>query len=88
MRVITELEKTILIAFAVIGKGSENFLHEDQIILQFSIRQRKMVRMYIKKLARDRFLDKKYNNYKLSSLGKKIVARLLSEGASLWMPKK
>lgn len=88
MRVITELEKTILIAFAVMNKGSDNFLHEDKIILQFSLRQRKMVRIFIKKLARDRFLDKKYNTYRLSPLGKKIVARLLSEGASLWMPKK
>lgn len=88
MRVVTELEKTILIAFAVIGKGRDSFLHEDDIILQFSLRQRKMVRMFIKKLARDHFLDKKYNSYKLSQIGKKQVARLLSEGASLWMPKK
>jgi hypothetical protein len=88
MRVVTELEKTILIAFAVMGKGKEDFLHEDQIVLQFSLRQRKMVRMFIKKLAKDRFLDKRYNTYRLGQLGKKIVARLLSEGASLWMPKK
>jgi hypothetical protein len=88
MRVVTELEKTILIAFAVMSKGSDNFLHEDEIVLQFSLRQRKMVRMFIKKLARDRFLDKKYNTYRLDQLGKKQVARLLSEGASLWMSKK
>ena len=88
MRVVTELEKTILIAFAVISKGSDNFIHEDEIILRFSLRQRKMVRMFIKKLARDRFLEKKYNTYRLGPLGKRQVARLLSEGASLWMPKK
>lgn len=88
MRVITELEKTILIAFAVMGRGSSGFLHEDQIVMQFSLRQRKVVRMFIKKLAKDLFLDRKYNNYRLSATGKKIVARLLSEGASLWMPKK
>ena len=44
--------------------------------------------MFIKKLAKDRFLDKKYNTYRLSDMGKKVVARLLSEGASLWMPKR
>lgn len=70
------------------SKGRDEFIHEDQIILQFSLRQRKMVRMYIKKLAADRFLEKKYNTYRLSPLGKKQVARLLTEGASLWMPKK
>ncbi|HLC39314.1 MAG TPA: hypothetical protein VJJ76_00335 [archaeon] len=88
MRVITELEKTILIAFAVVSKGTGNFIHQDDIILQFSRRQRKMVEMFIKKLAKDRFLDKKYNTYRLSDMGKKVVARLLSEGASLWMPKR
>ena len=88
MRVVTELEKTILIAFAVVSRGRDEFIHEDQIIMRFSLRQRKMVRKYIKKLAADRFLEKKYNTYKLGAIGKKQVARLLSEGVSLWMPKK
>jgi len=88
MRVITELEKTIMIAFAVVGRGEERFISEKDIISQFSTRQRKMVGQFIKKLVVDRFLEKRYNSYKLSDLGKKYVARLLSEGASLWMPKK
>jgi hypothetical protein len=88
MRVITELEKTIMIAFAVVGRGEDIFIPEEAIILRFSTRQRKIIGRFIKKLAADRFLEKRYNNYKLSDLGKKYVARLLSEGASLWMPKK
>ena len=88
MRVITELEKTIMRAFAVIGRGKESFIPEHDIISQFSTRQRKIVRHFIKKLAADRFLEKRYSSYKLSELGKKYVARLLSEGVSLWMPKK
>jgi len=88
MRVITELEKTILIAFAVVSKGKDNFIPIEEIISHFSRRQWKMVERFIKKLAADRFLEKRYNSYKLSDLGKKYVARLLSEGASLWMPKK
>jgi len=82
------LEKTILIAFAVIGRGTDDFIPEDSIISQFSRRQHRMVERFIKKLANDRFLERKYNAYRLSEMGKKVVARLLSEGASLWMPKK
>jgi len=88
MRVITELEKTILIAFAVVDRGRDDFIDEEEIVSRFSRRQRKMVERFVAKLATDRFLEKKYHTYRLSDSGKKIVARLLSEGASLWMPKK
>lgn len=86
MRVLTELDKTILLAFLVLAKGTARYVSQDEIIIKFPIRQRKMVLKYIKKLEKDKLLSKHATkeSYKLTEDGMKYALKLLHEGAKLW----
>jgi len=81
----TELEKTILISVLVLVRGNtKKFIKEDDIVLNFPMRQRKNVRRFFKKLVREGYLIKKPkdNNVRLSQEGLKIASNLLHEGAT------
>jgi Mn-dependent DtxR family transcriptional regulator len=86
MRVLTELDKTILLTFLVSGKGTAKYVDQNSVILKFPIRQRKMVLRYIKKLEKDKLLSKHVTkeSYKLTEEGLKRAFKLLHEGARLW----
>ncbi|MDI6798751.1 MAG: hypothetical protein QMD12_02025 [Candidatus Aenigmarchaeota archaeon] len=87
MRVLTELEKTVLLTFLVLAKKqTSKFQSEESIVLKFPMRQRKNVRKAIKKLEKGGFLIKHatQESYKFSEKGLKNALRLLYEGAKLW----
>ena len=83
MRVLTELEKTILLAFLVLAK--DRYLPEDDLVFRFPTRQRKIVRRYIKKLEKLNLVEKhpKKKSYRLTKDGMKRALRLLHEGARM-----
>lgn len=83
----TELDKTILLAFLVFTKGSlDTYISEKEITSKFAMRKRKLVRISIRKLVREKLLIKhpKENKYKFSKRGLKSASRVLSEGAKMW----
>lgn len=86
MRVLTELDKTILLTFLILAKGADRYIDKDEIVLKFPVRQRKMVLNYIKKLEKDKLLSKHATKerYKLTEEGLKRAFKLLHEGAKLW----
>jgi predicted transcriptional regulator len=83
-KVITELEKTILLSALILSRGDiKKLFKEDDIVLKFPMRQRKTVRRFIKKLVKDGYLIESSNkNYRLSEEGLKIASRLLYEGGT------
>jgi len=87
MTILTELEKTVLLAFLVlVKKQTDKFQSEESIVLKFPMRQRKNVRKAVKKLEKNNFLIKHatQESYKLSEKGLKSALKLLSKGARLW----
>ena len=84
---LTELEKTILLAFLVITKGSiDVYLKEDDITSKFAMRKRKLVRISLERLRKQGFLKKhpRKKEYKFTKNGIKSASVVLSEGARLW----
>jgi hypothetical protein len=82
-KVITELEKTILISILVLVKGNtKKTVKEDDIVLKFPMRQRKTVRRFFKRLVKEGYLVKLDDNFRLSSEGLRTASRLLYEGAT------
>jgi predicted transcriptional regulator len=83
-KVITELEKTILLSALILTKGNtEKLFKEDDVVLKFPMRQRKTVRRFVKKLVKEGYLiEFSGKNYKLSEEGLKIASRLLYEGGT------
>jgi predicted transcriptional regulator len=84
VKVITELEKTILLSAMILSKGdTKKIFKEDDIVLKFPMRQRKTVRRFVKKLVKEGYLIESSNkNYKLSEEGLKIATKLLYEGGT------
>jgi Mn-dependent DtxR family transcriptional regulator len=84
MRVLTELEKTILLAFLVLDR--DKYFLEAELILKFPIRQRKTVGRYVKKLEKTNLLEKHPTqaSYRLTKEGTRQALKLLHEGAKLW----
>jgi predicted transcriptional regulator len=81
---LTELEKSILLAFLILARGTTKQIKIDSILVKFPLNQRKMAREYVYKLVKNGFLVKyPYENYSLSESGLKRAARLLAEGAML-----
>ncbi|MEM5766396.1 MAG: hypothetical protein QXD43_04105 [Candidatus Aenigmatarchaeota archaeon] len=82
-RILTELEKTILLSALILAKGNtKKQFKEDDIVLKFPMRQRKTVRRFVKKLVKERYLISSDKNYKLSEEGLKIASKLLYEGGT------
>lgn len=84
-RVLTELDKTILLSFLILAKGTSRYISQDPVVLKFPIRQRRSVIKYIKKLEKDKLLSKyaTKESYRLTDEGLKKALRLLHEGARL-----
>lgn len=84
---LTELEKSILLAFLVLSKGEkEKYIKEDLVVFKFPRQQRKAVRKGFRKLVADKLLVKnpEEQSYRLSDDGLKRSTKILSEGAILW----
>jgi len=86
LRILTELDKTILLSFLVFAKGTAKYIPEEFVISKFPIRRRKAVKKYIKKLEKDKLLARHVTkpSYKLTEEGLKKALKLLQEGAQLW----
>lgn len=79
---ITELEKTILLSFLLASRGKyENFVKADDIVKKFIPRQRKIVISFMRKLARNKLLEKSGDKYRLTEQGIKVAQHLLVTGA-------
>ena len=86
MKKLTELEKTVLLAFLVLAKKNRGkSIPEAEIVLKFPRRQRKNVREAIESLKKNNFLiETKEKACKLSEKGLKRALHLLHTGAKLW----
>jgi RIO-like serine/threonine protein kinase len=84
-RVLTELDKTILLSFFIIVKGTDKYIPKDTVVLRFPVRRRKPVRSHIKKLEKSKLLSKHTtkDNYRLTKKGLKQALKLLHEGAKI-----
>jgi len=84
-RIMTELDKTILLSFLILAKGTSRYISQDLVVFKFPIRQRKSVIKYIKKLEKDKLLSKyaTKESYRLTDEGLKKALRLLHYGAKL-----
>ena len=84
----TELEKTMLLAFLVITKGSTDvYVKEDEITSKFAMRKRKLVRISLERLNKQGSLKKhpKKKEYKFTKKGIESASVVLREGAKLWI---
>lgn len=82
-KVLTELEKTILLSVMILTKGdSKKLFKEDEIVMKFPMRQRKTVRRFFKKLVKEGYLLETDGKFKISEEGLKIASRLLYEGGT------
>jgi len=84
---LTELDKTILLAFLVFTKGSlDTYVKSEELESKFSIRKRKLVRISLKRLTERKLLirHEREDKYKFSKEGLKNASLLLREGAKLW----
>ena len=88
--VLTELEKTILLAFLTLARGIDKYISEQNIVSKFPVRRRKNVERFVAKLVKDRLLIKHpaQTSYKLSEDGLRHALKLLHEGAKLWSSEK
>ena len=63
---LTELEKSVMVSVYVISKGSKaRTMKEEEITAKFPMRQRKMVRNYIKELVGKNLLVMDRSGYRL-----------------------
>lgn len=84
---LTELEKSVLLAFLVLSKGKkEKYIKSDLVVFKFPRQQRKAVRKSLERLVTDKLLVKnpKELSYKLTEDGVKRSMKILAEGAILW----
>lgn len=83
----TELDKTIMLAFLVFTKGSlDTYVSEEAVTSKFAMRKRKLVRISIRKLVKEKVLIRHEveNKYRLSNEGLKLASKVLAGGAKLW----
>lgn len=83
---LTEIEKTILMSFYILSKGStRRYIDKDIFLEKFPTRQRKTIRRYINRL-RNKGLIKKHrreNKYRLDKGGINEIAKFISNGVKL-----
>lgn len=81
---LTEFEKTILLTFFVLAKGSTNrAVPLESLLAKFPIRNRRMIRNYIKRFTKEDLLVKqgKEESYKVGKKTLKIISAFLVSGA-------
>jgi len=82
-KIITELEKTILLSCLVLVRGNtRKIIKEDDIVLKFPMRQRKTVRRFFKRVVKEGYLVKSGGNYRLSAEGLKVASSFLYGGGT------
>ena len=82
---LTELEKTLLVSFYALAKGStEEYVDESLLLSKFPIRQRKLLKEYIRKFVKKGILikHKKENSYRVSKKAIPIISSLIMKGVT------
>lgn len=78
---LTELEKTILVSLYVITQGSTRKAVEPEALTnKFPMRQRKMVRKYIKELIKKGLIDVADGKYRMNTKSVRRTSKILVSG--------
>ena len=81
---LTELEKTILLSFFVLAKGStRKYIPLNVLLSKFPIRQRKMVKAYVEALSKRKFLSEKNGSYRVEKKALAHISQFLIKGAKV-----
>jgi hypothetical protein len=84
---LSELEKSILLAFLALTKATAGkYLRKDDIVFKYAKRQRRNVEISIERLVKEKFLEKfpREERYALTEKGLKEASSLLVEGGKFW----
>jgi len=84
---IREVDKTILLGFLVLTKGSlDKYVKQEDITSKFPPMKRKMIRYALKRLVHARLLSEhpEENTYKFTQDGLNEARKVLYQGAKLW----
>ncbi len=83
---LTELEKTILIAFYTLSGGStRRYVAKETLLKKFPMRNRKTVRKYVDELEKKKLIIKhaKTESYRLNKKAVKQVVSFILTGATI-----
>ncbi len=81
---LTEFEKSILLSLFVLAKGStRKYIPLEVLLSKFPIRQRKIVKEYLMKLEKEKFLDKYENKYRIDKKSLNVISQFLVKGPKL-----
>ena len=79
--ILTEFEKTILLSLFILAKGSTaKYIPLELLLSKFPIRQRRIVRQFLEKLTKEKFLTKKDERYRISKTALKDISNFLIHG--------
>lgn len=78
---LTEFEKTILLSLFILAKGSTGrYIPLEMLLSKFPIRQRKLVKQFVEKLAKEKLLAKRDEKYRICKLALKDISDFLIHG--------
>ncbi len=83
---LTEMEKTVLMAFYALSDGStRKSVDKNEVIQKFARRQRKSVKRYIKKLEKKSLIKQgdDENKYKINKKAKEQATKIILKGGRL-----
>lgn len=79
--ILTEFEKTILLSLFILAKGSTaKRIPLEMLLSKFPIRQRKLVKQFVEKMAKEKLLDRQDEKYGISKLALKHISNFLVHG--------
>lgn len=81
---LTEFEKTLLLSLFVLAKGStKKYISLEELLLKFPIRQRKMVKDYLLKLEKEKYISKVDEKLRIDNKALPIISQFLVKGPKL-----
>ncbi|MEM7818541.1 MAG: hypothetical protein QW403_00120 [Candidatus Aenigmatarchaeota archaeon] len=81
---LTEFEKTILLSLFVLAKGStKKYVSLEELLSKFPIRQRKIVKEYLLKLDKEKYLTRVDNKLRIDKKALPIISQFLVKGPKL-----
>ncbi|MCS7105906.1 MAG: hypothetical protein NZ942_01135 [Candidatus Aenigmarchaeota archaeon] len=84
LNMLTEFEKTILLSLFVLAKGStKKHISLEELLSKFPIRQRKMVKEYVTKLEKEKYLARVDDKFKIEKKALSIISQFLVKGPKL-----
>lgn len=81
---LTEFEKTILLSLFILAKGStKKYIPLEELLFKFPIRHRKLVKEYVFKLEREKFLKRLDNSFRIDKKSLNVISQFLIKGPKL-----